>query len=109
MYSALFRIRTLVVLILALLVATVTEAADASHGIMMVVKGDVKVTTGGKVEAAKVGKKVLPGDTITAGPDSRAKIVMSDKNVLNISPDSKITIEKYSNDGGANKEVELKV
>jgi hypothetical protein len=39
--------------------------------------------------------KVLEGDTIKAGPESRAKVVMVDKNVLNISPDSKIKIEKY--------------
>jgi hypothetical protein len=86
------------------------HAADAVHGVMMVVKGDVKVTSGKDktTEAAKVGKKVFPGDTITAGPDSRAKIVMSDKNVLNISPDSKMTIEKYTN-GANDKNVELKV
>lgn len=87
-----------------------TAHADDSHGVMMVVKGDIKVTRAkdAKVETAKVGLKVLPGDSITAGPDSRAKIVMSDKNVLNISPDTKIVIEKYSNNG-ADKNVELKV
>ena len=73
--------------------------ADVS-GLIMVVKGDIKVTSkDGKTEAAKVGKKVSQGDTIVAGPDARAKIVMSDKNVINVSPDTKIVIEKYENDG----------
>ena len=83
-------------------------AADV-HGIFMVVKGDVKITSGGKVESAKVGKKVFPGDSIEAAADSRAKVVMSDKNVLNVSPDSKIVIEKYENDGKDKKNVELNV
>jgi hypothetical protein len=85
--------------------------ADEVNGVMMVVKGDVKVTAAkdGKTEPAKIGRKVFAGDTITAGPDSRAKIVMSDKNILNISPDSKIKIEKYTNDQAAGRNVELKV
>ncbi len=86
------------------------RAEEAIHGIMMVVKGDVKVTSAAtkSTEPGKVGKKVFPGDTILTGPDSRAKIVMSDKNVLNISPDTKIVIEKYTNNG-QEKSVELKV
>lgn len=83
--------------------------AEDATGIMMVVKGDIKVTSkDGKTEAAKVGKKVSQGDTIVAGADARAKIVMSDKNVINVSPDSKIVIEKYEN-AGDKKNVELNV
>lgn len=89
---------------------SLTVHAQSVTGVMMVVKGDIKVTSkDGKTEAAKVGKKVTEGDTITSGPDSRAKIVMSDKNVINVSPDSKIVIEKYENDGKASKNVELNV
>ncbi|MEQ1876506.1 MAG: FecR family protein, partial [Bdellovibrionia bacterium] len=68
-----------------------------AEGVFMVVKGDIKVEKDGKQTPAKVGMKVMPADTVIAGKDSRAKIVMKDKNVLNISPDSKITIEKYVN------------
>ena len=83
---------------LAFFFALTVQAQDVS-GVMMVVKGDIKVTgKDGKTDAAKVGRKVSAGDTITAGPDSRAKIVMADKNVINVSPDSKIVIEKYEND-----------
>ncbi len=84
--------------------------AQSLQGVFMVVKGDIKVVSpDGKSDAAKVGKKVSSGDSIVAGADARAKIVMADKNVINISPDSKITIEKYENDGKDKKNVELKV
>jgi hypothetical protein len=66
-----------------------------ADGVFMVVKGDVKVEKAGKLMPAKVGMKVVQTDTIIAGKDARAKVVMTDKNVLNISPDSKIVIEKY--------------
>lgn len=96
--------------VLATTLTFATAWAQETHGIFMVVKGDIKVTgKDGKTDAAKVGKKVFPGDTIAAGADSRAKVVMSDKNVLNISPDSKIVIEKYENDGKDKKNVELNI
>ena len=95
----------------SLLLGSSSFAEDA-NGVLMVVKGDIKVTSGkdAKTEAARIGRKVFAGDTITAGPDSRAKIVMSDKNILNISPDSKMKIEQYTNDPKSNtRSVELKV
>lgn len=80
------------------------------QGVLMVVKGDIKVTSGKtkKMDAGKIGMKVFQGDEITAGADSRAKIVMSDKNVLNVSPDSKIVIAKYENKGDE-KNVQIEV
>lgn len=96
---------------LALSFAHVVSAQNEISGTMMVVKGDVKVTSAksGKTDPAKVGTKVYSGDTIASAADSRAKIVMSDKNVINISPDSKITIEKYENSEKGGRNVELKV
>lgn len=99
------------ILLLCALVARPSMAQDVS-GVMMVVKGEITVTSSKdkKTENAKVGRKVFPGDTITAGKDARAKIVMSDKNILNISPESKVTIEKYTNDPKSDsRNVELKV
>lgn len=96
---------------ITVLLFAATGLADDTYGLFMVVKGDVKVTLAkDKSEVpAKVGMKVNSGDSISAGADSRAKVVMSDKNVLNISPDSKIVIEKYENDGKDKKNVELSV
>lgn len=83
----------------------------AANGVFMVVKGDIKIEAPGKgVTRARVGMKVFEGNKIVAGKDSRAKIVMSDKNVLNISPDSQIIIEKYEYDASKNnKNVTLNV
>ena len=85
---------SLVAIVFALAL-TPSLAAAKSHGVFRVVKGDVQVTSGetGKTKKAKIGQKVFPKDTVTAGKNSRAKIVMVDKNVLNISPESKIEIE----------------
>ena len=84
-----------------LLSVSIPLVAKAADGVFMVVKGDIKVESAKdkKVVPAKVGLKVYPGDSILAGADSRAKIVMSDKNIFNVSPDSKFKIEAYENSG----------
>lgn len=85
--------------------------ADDLYGIFMVVKGSVEVESSKTGKAVgKVGAKVYPGDKISTLKDSRAKIVMSDRNVLNISPDSVLTIVKYDNDPKSNvRNVELEL
>lgn len=86
-----------------------TAYAEQMYGVFMVTKGSVKVqsTKTGNVDA-KVGLKVYEGDTITTGADSRAKVVMSDRNVINLNPDSKLQIAKYENDAASGKKnVEL--
>lgn len=97
--------------LLSFAISITVHAGDEVSGVLMVVKGNVQITSIKQMKtlAAKVGGKVYPGDTIVAAADSRAKIVMSDKNVLNISPDSKIVIAKYENDGKDKKNVELNV
>lgn len=80
-----------------------TAFANPAHGILMVVKGDVQVEQKGKLIPAKVGFKIVPGDIIITKKDARAKLVMIDKNVINISPDSKFVLEKYEYDPDQNK------
>src|SRR5438309_2229811 len=72
-------------------------SAAEIYGVLMVVKGNVtvEVQKSKSTEKAKVGFKVFPGDTIITGKDSRAKLVMIDKNIINISPDSKFSLDKY--------------
>ncbi len=72
----------------------------AEFGTFMVVKGSVKIESRGTTADAKVNSKVQAGDTIISGSESRAKIVMSDRNILNISPNTKMKIEKYTNSPG---------
>lgn len=78
-------------------------ANSGAHGVLMVVKGDVQIIQKDKAVKAKVGTKVLQGDTIATGKDARAKLVMVDKNVINISPDSKFLLEKYEYNPDQNK------
>lgn len=97
----------------AILIFARAPVASASevHGMVNVVKGQVTIETPGKpTRAAKIGMKILAGDTIVTGKDSRAKIIMSDKNVFNFSPDSKIQLSTYINDPSRKvKKVEVTV
>lgn len=74
------------------------------YGVLMVVKGDVQIISKLKnMTKAKVGQKVFPGDTIETKEEARAKVVMLDKNVINISPNSKFEFQKYEYDPDQNK------
>ena len=66
---------------------------------------DVNIKSGrdAKVTKAAIGLRVFPTDTIITGKDSRAKILMVDKNEINISPDSEIVLQKYVYDPSAGK------
>ncbi|MBY0384191.1 FecR family protein [bacterium] len=75
-------------------------------GTFMVVKGEVKVLRASETLKAKVTMSVYPGDTILSAKDSRAKIVMQDKNIIHISPSTEMKIETYVNNG-QQKNVEL--
>ncbi len=75
--------------------------AQQMYGLFMIVKGDVTYKNpNSPSEKAKVGAKVFEGAMITTEKDSRAKIVMADRNVFNLSPESKLTIQKYENSDG---------
>lgn len=79
------------------------------YGKFMVVKGVVQVEKPGKSAVkAKIGFKVEPKDKIITGANSRAKIVMSDRNVIHVSPNTSFLIKTYTN-SGSEKNVELKL
>ncbi len=84
-------------MVLFILCLSFPAFAKNDGGVFTVVKGDVQVIKGPgkKPKKAKVGMKVKSKYTIIAAKDSRAKIVMTDKNVLNISPNSKIELANY--------------
>src|SRR5437868_14431180 len=96
-------------MVFLLSLTSATAMADAIYGVLMVVKGSVKIQTASKQTSdAKVGGKVVEGDTVTTGADARAKIVMSDRNVINVNPDTQVVIAKYENDPASGKKnVEL--
>lgn len=87
------------------LCASISNAAE--FGTFMLVKGKVLILSdSGQSTEAKVSSKIYVGETVVTNTDSRAKIIMSDRNVLNILPNTKMKIEKYSSAVGA-KEVQL--
>lgn len=83
--------------------------ATPQSGIFIVVKGTIFIenSKGEKVQA-KVKSVVNPGDTVVSEENSRAKIIMSDRNVINILPNTKIKFEKYTNEPG-DKNVEINI
>jgi hypothetical protein len=93
--------------ILAFILLCAPAAFAAEFGTFMLVKGKVLIING-KSESteAKVSSKIYVGETVVTDNDSRAKIIMSDRNVLNILPNTKMKIERYTNEG-ENKEVQL--
>ncbi len=82
---------------LVLIIILCSELAFAADGVFMVVKGKVRVENQKNILEARVGTKVQEGDTIVTEKDSRAKIVMSDRNIINVSPETKFKIAKYTN------------
>lgn len=91
--------------LICLLIFLSPLAFAENYGVFMIVKGDVKITSAKDrtQTPAKIGMKVFPGDSIISAADSRAKIVMSDRNVINVNPDTKFVIEKYVNDSTSGK------
>lgn len=82
----------------------VTPALWASNcGVFRVVKGQVSFQKKGKgpFKKARINKKICSGDAVKAGANSRAKIVMSGGNEINVSPETEFTIEKYQQADGA--------
>lgn len=72
--------------------------AAQSFGVLMVVKGSVKILKKDDTTTdARISSKVFPEDTVVTGKDSRAKIVMSDRNIINVLPDTKLRIDQYIN------------
>ena len=104
-------VRIFSIFAITLVIASPQAFAAKVVGTLMVVKGKVYVLKKGKKKKrARVGTKIRAKDTIITEKDSRAKAVMMDKNIIHISPKSKMTFEKYVfSKGGKKKNVLLNV
>lgn len=91
--------------ILVLLFAFSLEAkASSVHGVFKVVKGKVLIKNkSGKTSKARIGMRVYPQDAIKTEKNSRAKIVMTDQNVINVSPETEVKLSKYEFDEKSDK------
>lgn len=86
-----------VMIVIALIIAS-SAARAAEYGTFMLVKGKVQIESDKmQISDAKVGGKIFAGESVITAADSRAKIVMSDRNIINILPNTKLKIDKYIN------------
>ena len=76
------------------------NAFSAQFGTFMLVKGRVLIeAANGEQTEAKVNSRIFEGQTVITEVNSRAKIVMSDRNVIIVQPETRLKIEKYKSDG----------
>ncbi|MCS6838022.1 MAG: FecR family protein [Bdellovibrionaceae bacterium] len=86
-------------LILALTLVT-HSALGKNHGTFMIVIGQVMVEKdSNQLIPAMVGMKVSEGVTVITQANAQAKIVMHDRNIIRIGPNSRLKITSYQNDG----------
>jgi hypothetical protein len=72
------------------------NAVANDFGTFVLVKGKVFIEATDTTRAeAKVNSKIFEGQMVVTENDSRAKIVMSDRNIINVLPNTKLKIEKY--------------
>lgn len=70
--------------------------AVAEHGVFMIVEGDVQIENVQGSLPAKVNSKIQSGESVITA-EGRAKIVMTDRNVIVVMPNSRLKIESYTN------------
>ena len=78
-------------------------AAGKTIGKFMVVKGKVFVQRDGKKKKVRLGFKLKEKDQVIAEKLSRAKIVMLDKNIIHVSPETQMSFAEYVFNPKANK------
>ena len=81
--------------------------AQQSVGVFLIVKNKVQISRGSESIKVNVGQKVQEGDVVVTDVDSRAKIVMNDRNIINVSPSTRFKITKYTTDANRNVSLDL--
>lgn len=96
------------VIFISLTLFTADVFAAEAFGTFASVKGSVQVVVDTKKSQPKVGDKIFQGSTVETGANGRAKIIMSDRSVVHVSPESNVKIAAYgTTDGKKNVEVQL--
>lgn len=103
------RMRILSLLFSLLIVST--AFSQSKQGVIAELTGKVKVQReNGVIFDAKIGHKIMEKDIIITQKDSGVRILMRDRNILDISANSKVQIEKYVYDERKdNKQVSILV
>ncbi len=87
--------------ILATAFAFVATIAHASTIAVTEITGDVQVTQGGKTSALAKGATLGSGATLATGPTGSASIAFSNGALLSVTSGTVLSIEEYSQRGGA--------
>lgn len=68
-----------------------------SSGVVSLLKGGVQIKSvkDSSVSVARPGVQVFEGDVITTSADGRVKVLMHDRNEINIGPNSSLKVETY--------------
>lgn len=74
------------------------ESVKNSIGIVVVSQGTSMIQRQGKTFTGKVGFKIYEKDYLETGSDGKLKIKFKDDNVINLAPNSKLTIEELNFD-----------
>src|SRR5262249_5341259 len=68
-------------------------AAQSEAGSVAAVVGTLEVKRAGAWQPAGIGVPVFAGDRVRTGPSDAAKIVLADDSVLDIAPDSEMSLD----------------
>ena len=75
---------------------TILKKVRIHVGVVMMARGPAWVTPeSGKPKKARVGLKLYEKDTIETGKEGKVKVLFKDKNVLNVTPETKTKISSH--------------
>jgi hypothetical protein len=80
-------------------------SADNPAGEVSKLRGQARVSRGGQNVMLDVGTKIMVGDTIVTGPDSRLKLQFKDGSTMTMAETSKLTVDKAAFDGSGKRDV----
>jgi hypothetical protein len=94
---------TAVLLILAALLCAARTWAQTEIGTVAVVVGTLQVQRASAWQNGSVGAPIFIGDRLRTGASDSAKIVFRDDSVLDVAPNTELTLDKQAFDPGARR------
>lgn len=95
----LISIKAAAIILAAVIVLILPDIAEAApSGSFTRVKGQVFVKYKSGKRKARVGMKVYVGNVIQTGKRSRVKLLMTDRTIINLGPNSKLRVRRYKSE-----------
>lgn len=79
--------------LLALIAVAARVQAESEAGTVAAVAGTLQIQRAGTWQNASIGVPVLVGDHLRTGTSDRAKVVFADDSVLDLAPDTEVTLD----------------